>query len=772
MHKTAYIVLLALLATTVASAQSLYHVSHTTGKLQIGGIDVTVNPINNAYPYSGSGGNFCGAGPYFIGQGTGGASSTGYQFIFSKPINAARFQITASEVGEAISFDINRMPYTITNSQVSNYTGYCGSPNGWIVSGGQLMFNVVASNNSQVYIADSISDITIYDLNWSAGSIFSFDFLLDTTTYIDSITSFVGCIGDTFNVNYTAAGTFFNGNQFKLLLSDKNGSFTSPTLLTTKTSTVSGVLTCVIPSLPSGDGYKMKIVSTNPVDTSKPSWHPIGIGNPPLIQAYNTGPGCEGDTMKVGVNEFSHATWETWNGPGLLPNFYTKVATLFDVKLSDSGKYYVSVQDYGCKSLDSTYLTIHPNPVHAIGTTNSPVCEGDSLKLFGNIDSIGAINIWFNPNNTKIVGKDLVLPKALLADSGRYVLATTLNGCTAKDSTYVIIKPTPKPNASVNNPLCLGDKLMLTTNCNLKNAALSWVGPRNFICNSADTIIDNVTFSYNGIYTITAAKNGCSATDTLAVQVNPYPVVPKATHNNPVCVDGELLLSANSITQAAKYNWTGPNGFNINGYNATISSLSTNYSGSYILTADINGCIKADTLNINVSLQPPLPDITSNSPLHVGSTLHLNLNNAISGIAYKWTGPDGFSTTEANPVINNTVFNNSGRYLIEANLNGCYTTNYIDVVVSDVVDTGIVVLYPNANDGNFTVKLLLHEDQQLGISITDVAGHQLYSERSETQNNVFEKQFNLKGRLASGIYTFRIIFEGTTKSIPFVVGRQ
>ena len=770
MLKTAYIVLLALLATTVAHAQSLYHVSHTTGKIQIGGIDVAVIPINNAYPYPG--GNYCGAGPYFVGQGSSGASTSGYKFIFSKPINAARFQITASEPGELISFDVNGAPYAITNSQVSNYTGFCGNPNGWVVSGGQLMFNVVASNNSQVYIADSIRDITIYDLNYSAGSIFSFDFLLDTTTYIDTITSFEGCVGDTFKVNYTAAGTFYNGNQFKLLLSDKNGSFVSPVILTTATSTVSGVLSCVIPSLPSGDGYKMKIVSTNPIDTSEPIVHPIGIGNPPLIQAYSTSPGCEGDTMKVGVNEFSHVTWETWNGPGLLPNFSTKVATLYDVKLSDSGKYYVAVRDYGCESRDSTYLIIHPNPVHAIGTTNSPVCEGDSLKLSGNIDSVGAINVWFNPNNTKVIGKDLVLPKAQLADSGRYVLATTLNGCTAKDSTYIIVKPTPQPDAGVNTPLCSGDKLILSTHCNVKNPYIQWVGPRNFLCNSADTIIDNVTSLYNGIYTVTAIKNGCSATDTIVVQVSSYPPAPKATHNNPVCQDGELVLSADQITQSAKYYWTGPNGFNSNGYNATITNVTTNHSGNYILKADINGCIKTDTLDVNVSPQPPLPDITSNSPLRVGSTLHLNLNNSISGIQYKWTGPDGFSSTEVNPIINNTVFNNTGRYLIEANLNGCYITNYIDVVVSDVVDTGIVVLYPNANDGNFTIKLLLHNNQQLAISITDIAGHQLYTERGETQNNVFEKQFNLKGRLASGIYTFRIIFEGATKTIPFVVGRQ
>jgi hypothetical protein len=770
MFKTIYIVLLALLATSVASAQSLYHVSHTTGKQTIGGVEVAVIPFNGAYPYPG--GSFCGAGPYFVGQGSGGASVSGYKFVFSKPINAARFQITASEPGELISFDINNAPYPITTSHVSNYNSFCGNNNGWLVSAGKLGFNVVASNNSQVYITDSIRDITIYDVDWSAGSIFSFDFLLDTTTYIDSLTSFDACIGDTFKVNYTATGTFFTGNQFKLLLSDKNGSFANPTILATKTTTVSGVLSSIIPPLPSGDGYRMKIVSTNPIDTSKPSWHPIGIGNPPLIMAYSTSPGCEGDTMKVGVNEFSHTTLETWNGPGLLPNFYTKVATLYDVKLSDSGKYYVSVRDYGCESIDSTYLTIHPNPVHAIGTTNSPVCEYDTLKLTGNIDSAGAINVWFNPNNTKITGKDLVIPHAQLADSGMYVLATTLNGCTAKDTTYITVKPTPVPDASVNNPLCLGDKLMLSANCDLKNALIVWTGPRNFICSSADTIIDNITSAYNGKYWVTAFKNGCSYTDTVSVQVNPYPQIPVASHNNPVCVNGELVLSANGITQNAKYSWSGPNGFNLNGFNATISNITANYTGIYILKADINGCIKTDTLDILVSPMPPLPDISSNSPLRIGNTLHLNLNNAVSGIQYKWTGPLGFSTTETNPLINNTVYNNTGKYIVEANMNGCYITNSIDVMVDDVVDTNIVVLFPNANDGNFTVKLLLHKDLQVSISINDVAGHQLYAERSQTQNRVFEKQFNLKGQLASGIYTFRIIFGDTTKTIPFVVGRQ
>lgn len=771
MLKHTYILLLAVVTVFTTHAQTYYHVSHASGKQSIGGIDVGVAPVNGAYTYAP--GQFCGAGPYFIGQGGGGAATSGYNFIFSKPIYAARFQITASETGEYISFDVNNIPYNLAPSQVTNFTGYCGNPNGWLVSNGQISFpSTLPMNNSQVYIVDSITSITIYDVNYSAGSVFNFDFVLDTVAIIDSISDNMLCIGDSLLVKFTAAGTFFNGNQFILQLSDKNGNFASSQTLGTISSIVSGTFNCVLPAIPSGEGYKLRIVSTLPADTSRVFATTLSIGNPPLIQAFSTSPGCEGDTMKVGVNEFSHVTERIWNGPGLLPNFLTRVATLIDVKLSDAGMYYVTVQDNGCEAIDSTYLEIHPNPVQSISFTNSPVCEGDTLKLYGNIDSAGVENIWMLPLGGTLKGKDVAIPNIQFGDSGQYVLATKLNGCTAKDTTYIIVKPTPYTYPAVNSPLCEGNKIILNANCAVKNAIFSWSGPKNFTMYHADTIIDNAATWHSGMYTVSAYSNGCATTQSLNVQVNAMPDIPAGSSNYPVCEHSDLVLTARNINQAADYSWSGPEGYIAYGYDAIRKDINIASSGKYIIKADSKGCITTDTIDVKVVELPPVPDIISNSPLHIGDELQLHLKNALSGIVYKWMGPYGFSTTEAHPVINSALKINSGRYTLMANRNGCYSQNHIDVVVDEVTDTGTIVLYPNANDGNFTVKALLTKDQDIKIRITDETGHQLYTLRTATQNKILEASINLKNTLSSGIYYLWLAIDGTIKSIPFVVNRQ
>ncbi|MEI6765950.1 MAG: PKD domain-containing protein [Bacteroidota bacterium] len=64
----------------------------------------------------------------------------------------------------------------------------------------------------------------------------------------------------------------------------------------------------------------------------------------------------------------------------------------------------------------------------------------------------------------------------------------------------------------------------------------------------------------------------------------------------------------------------------------------------------------------------------SNSPICSGSTLNLTATY-IPNVTYTWTGPNGFTSTQQNPVILNTTTTNSGLYQVRTNNQNC-SSNY------------------------------------------------------------------------------------------------
>lgn len=72
------------------------------------------------------------------------------------------------------------------------------------------------------------------------------------------------------SVAYTGTGTFNPGNTFTVQMSDASGSFASPTVVGSITSTaLSGSVAITIPAgTPSGTGYRFRVVSSNPAITA------------------------------------------------------------------------------------------------------------------------------------------------------------------------------------------------------------------------------------------------------------------------------------------------------------------------------------------------------------------------------------------------------------------------------------------------------------------------------------------------------------------------
>ena len=87
-------------------------------------------------------------------------------------------------------------------------------------------------------------------------------------TITTGVVSSPKCAATTFNLTFTKTGTFTAGNIFTAQLSNSSGSFTTPVVIGTLTSTAAGTIVTTIPSnTPTGSRYRIRVISSAPVKT-------------------------------------------------------------------------------------------------------------------------------------------------------------------------------------------------------------------------------------------------------------------------------------------------------------------------------------------------------------------------------------------------------------------------------------------------------------------------------------------------------------------------
>ena len=105
--------------------------------------------------------------------------------------------------------------------------------------------------------------------------------------------------------------------------------------------------------------------------------------------------------------------------------------------------------------------------------------------------------------------------------------------------------------------------------------------------------------------------------------------------------------------------------------------LITNYSNQPCnITFENRG-----TGTTDCGILPPLVD--NDGPYCSGEAIHLSAHGQ-SGATYSWTGPNGFTSTEQNPIINNATVEMSGSYTCTITLAGQSSSNPTEVIVSAI----------------------------------------------------------------------------------------
>lgn len=511
--------------------------------------------------------------------------------------------------------------YTVNTWNVLNVT-----PQVSYTNYGPIMDTANWVRVSQIFVADSAYDNIVIGgfLAYNQLQVDSFMTSGEAYYYIDSVVivpvdtfehmtllDTVFCTEDTFSVEYNTLIRYNSNNQYKVQLSDKNGGFSSGTsIIGTVNSDTAGWIHCTIPNtIPNGTGYRIRVLSTSPADTTSESVQTLNIANPDstTYNVSNSGPVCDlaGVTFtgscNVTPNTFS------WTGPSSFSSS-NQSPYLGAASMAHNGYYIATIKFNGCEVTDTTHLVVNPLPSVPVVTNNTPFCSGDTLKLSAYSTTSGVTYQWYGPQSFNTTTQNPVIANTTTANGGLYsVVVKSGNGCLRTGTTTATIKPYPNAfTLSNTGPVCEDDSITFTLNPGTTGATYSWSGPQGFSASTKDAGRNNTVPVYSGWYYVDVDLNGCVSHDSVNATINPRATEPNLTSGGKICAGETLVINASNAGTGATYSWAGPTGFTSNSQNVARTNIQVQDTGLYTVTAVIGNCA-ATPVSVRISNINPTP---------------------------------------------------------------------------------------------------------------------------------------------------------------------
>lgn len=422
----------------------------------------------------------------------------------------------------------------------------------------------------------------------------------------------------------------------------------------------------------------------------------------------NSGPVCIGDSVILSSAQIAGASNYIWlRGDTTLAGI-GKIITVPNI-VSDTAFALVVQTALGCNYfMDSNIVFIYLPSVAPSINVDTSNCVGDLVSF--NTD-LAAGYIWTGPSGVFSYQQNPTIGPVTTANAGLYTLnVLDSNGCNSVGySVFVNVSNPPQtPVATAFSPICQGDTLFLTSTAGSCDSAY-WVGPGNRILNTANAIIPSDSSDYvAGIWQVFCVDqgSGCQVGSNSINSIIQSVGIISAINNGPICRNDSVRLTANFVA-GANYLWfsdslrTDTIGFTqiIN-----VDSISID-STFYVVLINSNGCVspRAQT-TVSVRALAPAPTIGSNVQVCEGEDIQLS-TGLFPLFGHYWTGPNGYTSTQRNPLIPNASLSNTGTYtLYIVGFNGCNSADTsMQVTVDSLPDAPTIAnfVYLCANDTLF-----------------------------------------------------------------------
>ena len=248
-----------------------------------------------------------------------------------------------------------------------------------------------------------------------------------------------------------------------------------------------------------------------------------------------------------------------------------------------------------CSNSDNKTVTINAIPV-ATASSNSPVCVGGTINLFGGPDGMASYN-WYGPGGWTSTDRNPTRTADNTTAGTYYLSVVNSQGCTSDNATVnVIVNPLPKVDAGPDQEVCENGNPINLTGEDPSGGTWSGTGVSGSQFNPAGLAPGD----YPVMYSYTNPITQCSNSDNKTVTINAIPVA-TASSNSPVCEGGTIQLSGGSDNMTS-YSWTGPDGWTSNNQNPSRTPATTAMDGTYtLIVTDAKGCTSDNaTISVNV----------------------------------------------------------------------------------------------------------------------------------------------------------------------------
>ncbi|MBK6700115.1 MAG: DUF11 domain-containing protein [Saprospiraceae bacterium] len=268
-----------------------------------------------------------------------------------------------------------------------------------------------------------------------------------------------------------------------------------------------------------------------------------------------------------------------------------------------SSTYIVTITDKnGCTGTNTITINATPNDIQVNVTTNPDICSKKIGDATANATG-GAppyTYVWSNGGNTQTITG--------LSPGAYSVTVTDLSGCSRTASGTVGNVSGPSVTITGAIPICAGQTVTLTANGTGGTAPLgySWSPDGQ----NVQQIVVNPVITTIYVVTVTDA-NGCSATNSTTVIVNPKPQVNITPLNPVICNGAKTSLTAIVFggTPSYSYLWSPSTGLSCTNCQNPEASPTSDQTYQVIVT-DFKGCM--DTIDIFVKVnQNPTPSLVS-----------------------------------------------------------------------------------------------------------------------------------------------------------------
>lgn len=380
--------------------------------------------------------------------------------------------------------------------------------------------------------------------------------------------------------------------------------------------------------------------------------------------------------------------------------------------------YVYTVTANGCSSVQDVTVTVNPSAVLSSTSTPAPICDSSVFDYLPSSTAVGASFAWSRAviagiANGAATGEGD--PGEQLVNTGTapigviYTYTITANGCNSTQNVTVTVNPLPVlTSALVLTAICDSSVFDYTPLSATAGTAFAWsraavTGIANVAASGMDDpaehLINTTSDPVGVIYTYTLTANGCGNVQSVAVTVNPAPMLTSTLTPVSICDSTLFDYMPASGTTGTTFAWSRAaiagitNAAAIGAGDPLETLVNTTHDPiavAYTYTLTANGCSNVQHVVVLVNPKPQINFTSLPGIICDNTTFTYIASSLTTGAVINWwrdsvagiSNSAGSGTDTVSEVLVNTTLGPvTVTYINALSINGCTDTAAVAVTV-------------------------------------------------------------------------------------------